>query len=37
MPAIKKQAGESQHSRAIVDNNIKSHANDPFALKKVEM
>lgn len=36
MPAIKKQANESQHGRAIVDNNIKSHANDPFVLKKVK-
>jgi hypothetical protein len=36
MPAIKKQAYESQHGRAVVDNNIKSHANDPLVLKKVE-
>ena len=36
MPPIKKQIDESQHGRAIIDNNIKSHANDPFVLKKVE-
>ena len=36
MPAIKKQVSESQPGRAIVDNNIKTHANDPFVLKKVE-
>jgi hypothetical protein len=36
MPAIKKQANESQHGRAIVDHTIKSHANDPIVLKKVE-
>ena len=36
MPAIKKQVNEGQHGRAIVDHNIKSHANDPLVLKKVE-
>ena len=36
MPAIKKQANESQHGGAIIDNSIKTHANDPFVLKKVE-
>jgi hypothetical protein len=36
MPAIKKQVNEGQHGRAIVDNSIKSHANDPLVLKKVE-
>ena len=36
MPAIKKQVNEGQHGRAIIDDSIKSHANDPLVLKKVE-
>jgi len=36
MPAIKKQVNESQYGGAIIDGNIKSHANDPFVLKKIE-
>jgi hypothetical protein len=36
MPAVKKEVNESHYSGAIIDNNIKSHANDPYVLKKVE-
>jgi hypothetical protein len=36
MPAIKKQVNESQYGGTIIDGNIKSHANDPFVLKKIK-
>jgi hypothetical protein len=36
MPVIKKEVNETQYGGAIIDRNIKSHANDPFVLKKVE-
>jgi|GEM_PF-2526047 len=32
MPVVNK----NQYSGAIIDNNIKTHANDPLVLKKVE-
>jgi len=36
MPTIKKQSSESQYGGVIIDGNIKSHANDPYVIKKVE-
>ena len=36
MPVIKKEVNETQYGGAIIDRNIKSHASDPFVLKKVE-
>ena len=36
MPAIKKEVNETYNGNVIIDNNIKSHANDPYVLKKVE-
>jgi hypothetical protein len=33
---IKKELNETHHSDVIVDNSVKSHANDPYVLKKVE-
>jgi hypothetical protein len=35
MPAIKKTTTEKGYGKAIVDSDLKSHANDPFVLKKV--
>lgn len=36
MPAIKKEVNENQYSGAVIGNTIKSHANDPYVLKKME-
>jgi hypothetical protein len=36
MPTIKKEVNETHYGGAIIDNNIKSHANYPYVLKKVE-
>ncbi|MBD1365564.1 hypothetical protein IDJ77_17245 [Mucilaginibacter sp. ZT4R22] len=36
MPAVKNADREKSPGKVIVDNTIKSHANDPFVVKKVE-
>jgi hypothetical protein len=36
MPAIKNADREKNKGKVIVDSNIRSHANDPFVVKKVE-
>ena len=34
MSVIKKQDNEKVYGRAILSNSVKSHANDPFFIKK---
>jgi hypothetical protein len=36
MPVVNKEVNKNQYSGATIDNNIKTHANDPLVLKKVE-
>ncbi|WP_184546925.1 hypothetical protein [Mucilaginibacter sp. FT3.2] len=36
MATIKKVVDEKNYSSAVINNNMKSHADDPFFLKKVE-
>ena len=36
MPIIKRAANEEGYGQAIVSNGVKSHANDPYFVKKIE-
>lgn len=36
MQAAKKTKAEKGYGKMTIDPNIKSHANDPFVLKKIE-
>ena len=35
MPIVKKMPNSKSNSKAIIDDRIRDHSNDPFVLKKV--